>query len=173
MPWGEKTIIEHVLGIWLASGVEQTVVVVRPDDLALADACRRAAAEVVVPSVAPIDIKESVRFGLDHIAQHYQPSTTDAWLLSPADMPEIQVSTIDQVAKRFADCRSIVVPTFQGRRGHPVLFPWSMATQVGQLGENEGLNALVKRSECEEVETNDPGCVRDIDSPDDYRRLKP
>lgn len=172
MPWGETTIVEHVLGIWAASRIRRAVIVLRPDDQPLADACRRADVDLVVPPVAPVDMKQSVLFALDHISRRYQPLPSDAWLLAPADMPAIRVSTIDQVIERHHEYRGIVVPTFQGRRGHPVLFPWASAEQVGQLGENEGLNALVKRSRCDEVETDDPGCVRDIDFPEDYRRMQ-
>jgi molybdenum cofactor cytidylyltransferase len=172
MPWAKVTMIEHVLGIWTASPIRRAVVVVRPDDTPLADVCRRVDVDVVVPPVAPLDMKQSVRFALEHIAQHYRPSLRDSWLLAPADMPGIRVSTIDQVIARHQDQPQVViVPTFQGRRGHPVLFPWTLAEQVSQLDASEGLNALVKRSKREEVESHDPGCVRDIDSPDDYRRM--
>ena len=177
MPWGEMTMIEHVLEIWNASRIQRAIVVVRPDDDALKAVCQRANVDLVVPPVAPADMKQSVQFGLDHIARHFQPDLSDAWLLAPADMPGIRVSTIDQVIAHYAEYSGkgrsgIIVPTFNGKRGHPVLFPWSLSELVSQLGENEGLNALVKRSECEEVETHDPGCVRDIDSPDDYRRFQ-
>ena len=171
LPWAETTVIEHVLDVWTSSRIQRAVVVVRPDDLALADACRRVDVDIVVPPVAPADMKQSVLFGLDHISQRYQPLSSDAWLLAPADMPGIQVSTIDRVIARHQDHPGIIVPTFQGRRGHPVLFPWAVVEEVKQLGESEGLNALVKRSPCEEIETDDPGCVRDIDSPEDYRRM--
>ena len=177
MPWGEMTMIEHVFETWNASRIQRAIVVVRPDDEALTAVCQRADVDLVVPSVAPADMKQSVRFGLDHVARHFRPGSSDAWLLAPADMPEIRVSTIDQVIARHAEHvgtehPGIIVPTFKGKRGHPVLFRWPLSEQVSQLGETEGLNALVKRSKCEEVETNDPGCVRDIDSPDDYRRLQ-
>ena len=37
LPWGRTTVIEHVLGVWRASRVTHTVIVVHPDDKFLAE----------------------------------------------------------------------------------------------------------------------------------------
>ena len=125
MPWAGGTVIESVLAAWRASGVSHTVVIVHPDDRQLADLCRTSAVDVVLLDAPTADMKASVVAGLKFVAQRYEPSHTDAWLLCPADMPTIGAATIDRVLGAYRpDDPAIVVPTFQGVRGHPLLLPW-------------------------------------------------
>ena len=76
------------------------------------------------------------------------------------------------IAAHDAASPSIVVPTSDGRRGHPVLFPWLMAAEVPHLGPAEGLNVLVNRAQAIEVGWPDEDPLVDIDNPADYRRWR-
>ena len=60
LPWTGRPLIEHVLSEWRASRASRMIVVVHPDDVALADVCRGNEANVVVPEVPPPDMKSSV-----------------------------------------------------------------------------------------------------------------
>ncbi len=173
MPWQAATVIEAVLAAWRASAVDHVVVVVRPDDEALARRCRQAGADVVVPPWAPAQMKDSVAYGLRHIQSTYRPADADAWLLAPADMPKLPsaaISTLLRQSNHFPG--SILVPTFDGHRGHPVLFPWRLSQQVLQLPEDQGVNALLKTHHVVEVAVSQPGVLQDIDTPAEFARLK-
>jgi molybdenum cofactor cytidylyltransferase len=174
LPWGNATLVEQVLGQWRASGVSDVIVVVHPDDSELAELCRGAGAQVVVPDVPPPDMKSSVGHALAWIGALRVPTSDDAWLLAPADMPRLNAALIDFViANHQVAAPRIIVPTAAGRRGHPVLFPWSLAADVATLGENEGLNALLARSVVSEVAWGDASAFADVDDPADYERLRP
>ena len=69
LPWGERTIIEHVLGVWRASRVTQVVLIVHPQDARLAELGRGCGAVVVQPADAPREMKVSVQIGLAHVAR--------------------------------------------------------------------------------------------------------
>ena len=70
-----------------------------------------------------------------------------------------------------ADC--VIVPTYQARRGHPVLFPWSMAGELALLKSDEGVNALVNRAAVVEVEFPvSPEKMADVDTPMSQFRTK-
>ena len=171
MPWGASTVIEHVLGAWRASSVTRVVVVCPGDDLRAA--CAQCGADVAVPDAAPAEMKASVRFALDFVQRKYGPEVSDVWLLAPADMPRLSSRVIEQLLQRHdpGDPR-IVVPTRGERRGHPVLFPWPLASDVNRLAENEGVNALLARFTVRTMECDEPGILDDVDTPDDYRRLR-
>jgi len=173
MPWGASTVIEHVLGAWRASSVTRVVVVVCPGDDELRAVCARCGADVVVPEAAPAEMKASVRLALDFVQRRYGPEGSDVWLLAPADMPRLSSRVIEQLLQRHdpGDPR-IIVPTRGERRGHPVLFPWSLAGDVNRLAENEGVNALLARFAVRTMECDDPGILDDVDTQDDYRRLQ-
>lgn len=172
LPWGAGTVIESVIAAWRASGVSRCVVVVHPDDTELAEVCRAAGPEVVVAKSPPPDMKASVRCGLEFVAAAHRPAAGDAWLVAPADMPLLSASAIDLVlaAHRLAAPR-IVVPTHEGRRGHPVLFPWTLAAEVATLGEAEGLARLLHEHGVVEVESSERSILLDFDTPADYQAL--
>jgi len=173
LPLGEATLIEHVLGQWLGGGASHVVIVVHPADAELAAICRRAGAQTVVPDTPPAEMKVSVAHGLAAVAARFAPSSQDAWLLAPADMPRLSRALIDAcIARHDPASPRIVVPVYGGRRGHPVLFPWALADEVPKLSANEGLNALLQRHPPLEMSWPDDSALADIDSPEDYRRLR-
>ena len=67
LPWQGRTLIDHVLDVWKASEVTCTVIVVRADDTRLIDVCRRHDVHLVLPELAPAEMKISVQLALRHI----------------------------------------------------------------------------------------------------------
>jgi len=169
-----RALIEPVLTAWLASRVERVVVVVHPADEELAAVCAGYDVDVVRPAEPPPEMKDSVLCGLRHVAERYVPRDGDVWLLAPADMPSLSPSAIDRVlAAHEAESPAIVVPAHQGRRGHPVLFPWPLAAEVEGLAADEGINALLARHAVREVDCAAEDLLADIDTPaefDEWRR---
>lgn len=171
LPWGDSTVIETVLDAWRAGGIARIVVVVRPDDDELAARCEGAGASVVRPAVAPPDMKTSVSHALAAARRLYRPSDDDAWLLAPADMPLLSPAVIASLlAAHRPTSPQVLIPVVDGRRGHPILIPWRWASEVDELGENEGVNVLVARRPVREIPTQDVGIRVDLDTPEDYRR---
>lgn len=178
LPWGRSTMIEHVLGVWRESRVGHMVVVVHPLDAQLADVCAACGAQVVQPAIAPSEMKASVRVALEYVARS-EPRPTDAWLLAPADIPGLTVGTINALLDAYeasldkrVDPPRIWAPRCGTRRGHPVLFPWSLTAEVGQLAANEGVNVLLSRYPIEFVEAGQDSILEDMDTPEDYERLR-
>lgn len=173
LPFGRTTVIERVLAAWLGSGVSEVVTVVRQNDTELGAVCRAAGATVVVPVVDPPDMKASILAGLDFLQEHRQPSPLDCWLAAPADAPRMRTAVIDQLLRAFAGAgQGILVPTFRGRRGHPVLLPWALAAAVSALDTRQGINALLDQHQVTELELGDGTVLDDLDTPGDYRRLR-
>ena len=176
LPIGGRPLIEHTIAAWKASRVERVVVVVRGDDEALANCVRAAGAELCLPPAPPPDMKTSLAWGLAHIAEHYQPTVDDVWLVAPADMPGLSPRVIEALLAAEVPGR-ILIPTLAGRRGHPVLLPWPLAAEVSQLGPDEGLRDLVGRHDpllvaCDEVETQRETPFADLDTPAELARFR-
>jgi molybdenum cofactor cytidylyltransferase len=175
LPWRDSTVIEHLLAAWRDSRVDRIVVVVHPRDAGLADGCRTSGVDVVVPSAAPPEMKDSVACALEFLQAAESPDPSDAWLLAPADVPQLSSHVVDRLLDEYAALSSplsILVPTSAGRRGHPVLFPWPMAAEIDELGNDEGVNALLQRHPVREIDCGASGVPDDLDTPDDYRRLR-
>jgi CTP:molybdopterin cytidylyltransferase MocA len=172
LPWGESTLLEHVLSAWSASRVAAVVLVAHRDDDELIERARRTGAQVVVPEVPPPDMKQSVVAGLAWVEEYFQPQASDAWLVAPADFPSLSSEMIDRLLAHHDPSRpAILVAAHEARRGHPVLFPWPLAEAVSTLSPGEGLDALLARHEVRLVECGPQAVAGDIDTPDDYRRL--
>jgi molybdenum cofactor cytidylyltransferase len=170
LPWKTGTVIEQVLATWQASSVNRILVVLRQDQQPLIRICERWGVEVVVPEEPPAEMKRSVQAALGHIKQRYQPADEDVFLLAPADMPRLPTELIDRllVMHQLRDPR-IVVPVFRGRRGHPVLIPWGLSTEVLTLGPEQGVNSLLERNRLRTLQVDDSACLQDLDNPVDYR----
>ncbi len=178
LPWGDSTLVQHVVCNWRASRVEQVIVVLHPDDREIAQHCPGALAAVCEP--APAEMKDSIRFGLRVAEEMFQAAPPDAWLVAPADMPAIAPEVINTMLAAFehslgqpSSSPRIWVAHHAGRRGHPALFPWALAAEVATLGPHEGLKALVERYPVEFVEVDSGGIFADVDTPEDYERHRP
>jgi molybdenum cofactor cytidylyltransferase len=177
LPWGDATVIEHVLATWRASSVDRVVVVVDPRDEPLARLCAQCGVQVVVPEVPPAEMKDSVLLGLAW-AETQNPAGDDAFLVAPADMPGLAGGVIDRLIDAHVRSVSegggptIRVPRYGAKRGHPVLFPWPLAAEVARLGADEGLNVLLERHGVEDVDVAAAEIAGDFDTPDDYDRLR-
>ena len=174
LPWGTSTLVEHVLHVWQSSQVDVVVVVARADDGQLLDVLSRYDVHTVCPPSAPAEMKHSVQYGLQYLRDQFAPADEDRWLLSPADTPMITPSHINLVldAARSDRRSQIVIPVCDGRRGHPVAFPWPMARLVLALRDDEGVNAVVRRHAVWECRVADAGILQDVDCPDEYLRLR-
>ena len=81
---------------------------------------------------------------------------------------------VESVARAWAVSRpAVLVPTHEGRRGHPTIFARRLATELPTIPENHGLNWLVAlhKDEVEELELGRPEVLVDLDTPEDYREL--
>lgn len=99
-------------------------------------------------------------------------SNTDGWLITLADMPWIQATTISALASRLQNGASIVAPRYQGRRGHPVGFCSRWFQPLSELRGDKGARNLIAENpdSVDFVTTADAGILRDIDYPDDLYR---
>lgn len=173
LPWGGGLVIDAVLSAWLASSVDEVAIVVRVDDVALQDRCRRFAVRLVTAD-SPPDMRASIELGLDEIESRCSPTAGDVWLLAPADIPDLSSASIDVVLQAHDGSNpQILAATYAGRRGHPALFPWSMAAEVRALDPSEGVNALMDRRGWRGVETATSTKPQDIDTPGEYERHRP
>ena len=173
LPWRSSTVLQTVLETWSQSEVDRTVLVVRAVDQDLAAIGRGCGADVVVAHSPPPEMKDSVRLALDYVRQQYGLDQTAWWLLSPADNPCLDVAVVNRVCRACAASDAeIVVASHAGKGAHPVALVWPLADEVAGLAKGEGVSALLNRHRVERVDVDDPGVLEDLDTPEDYDRLR-
>ena len=94
-------------------------------------------------------------------------ATPDAqgWLILPADLPLIQVSTLLKVAMALSE-HEVVTPCYQGQQGHPVGFGLGCRAALSQLRGDQGARSVLAHHEVYRVAVDDDGCVLDVDTVD-------
>lgn len=175
LPIGGTTVIARVVASLREGGVALVVVVTPPRDAPgagiLIDEAENASAVVVVALERPADMRASFALGLARLGDGPQPSTV---LLAPADSAGISARLVAQVVACARDqMHSIVIPTFEGRRGHPIALPWARCVESHALPPGVGLNALVALHAADvlELPVAEAGALADLDTPEDYERL--
>jgi molybdenum cofactor cytidylyltransferase len=97
-----------------------------------------------------------------------------AVLVALADHPAVTTDAIKFVIETYArEGARFVVPTWQGRGGHPVLVDLSYREELLHLDETRGLRGLMEAhaAEVARVEVDCPYVARDMDTWEDYRAL--
>lgn len=175
LPWEGTTVIERVLTVLDHPAVAARCVVVRANDELLAKTVRRAGGLVLHPPVDPPDMRASVSFALEAIEREFSPCEKDGWLLVPADHPVLDRRLIETLIVTWErDRPPILVPLAGHRRGHPTLFRWSLAREVASIPADLGLNWLLSEHarEVSELPVEGDATLTDLDTPEDYERLR-
>jgi molybdenum cofactor cytidylyltransferase len=158
LPLGAKTVIERSIegmyGIvsrilvvvgWQAERIQQALA---PYDKV----------EIVVNQRFRAGMFSSVKAGL---AQVHAPSV----FLLPGDCPLI---TADIYARMLAVVGDILVPTFEGERGHPVLLRSVLIPEILSRPDDSTLRQYIDCKGCVFVEMDDDSILYDMDTPEDY-----
>jgi molybdenum cofactor cytidylyltransferase len=178
LPYGDTCVLGAVVAALERGGANSIALAVRPDDLEL---CRWAEGRGLLVGRNPEPERgmlSSVLVGIDAlggIARWAAGRREGPLLVCPADLPALTATTVRRLleAMREGRCR-LAVPTWEGRRGHPLAVGPERVAEIAALDPAVGLRALLERhpEELLELPVEDPGCVLDVDAPEDYERLR-
>ncbi len=169
LPWTDRqTVIEHILTQLLLAKVEHTTVVTghRANDVRLL-AARLGADAIYNPDYASGEMLSSLKAGL--LAQ---PPHISAALVVLGDQPRIQARIVAQVLAAYAEgAGEIVAPSYQMRRGHPILIDRRYWQDILNLPADGAPRDVIDRYKDRTgyVTVDTDSVLRDIDTPDDYR----
>lgn len=135
-----------------------------------ATATRLAAAERL--ALVPVeDPREGMGASLRAAAKAIPDDAAGVFVLL-GDMPAIDPVTPRRLAQAFKAPNDIVVPTYLGRRGHPVLFGAAWFPALRALSGDEGARALLENAGAQltRIPVEDAGIHLDVDRPEDLVR---
>ncbi len=89
------------------------------------------------------------------------------------DIPLVLPSTVSTLVTKARTCPDCVIcPTFEGRRGHPVLLPARLRPRILEWHGDGGLKALLAAEPpFLEVETADANILFDVDTQEAYEEM--
>jgi molybdenum cofactor cytidylyltransferase len=175
LPLGDRTVIEHVIAALKAGGAGGVVVVIGPHVPELIPLAEAAGADVCRLAEPTPDMRATVERGLAWLEEHTLRHP-EAFLLVPADHPTLDAAVVRELCDAFRGdpSRSILIPTHGGRRGHPALVAWRHVAGIRALPADRGINSYFREhaSEVREVPVASAAVLADLDTPEDYARLK-
>ncbi|MGD0917936.1 MAG: molybdenum cofactor cytidylyltransferase [Thermodesulfobacteriota bacterium] len=166
LPWGRKTVLEHCFETLLRSKVQELVIVLGVRNKGKRNLFRGREVKVVTNPHSEGGMSTSIRMGLRavHLNSH-------GILIALGDQPLLRTRTINALIGAFAQEKGkIIVPSFRGRKGHPVIFHKRYKKELLRLRGDVGGRSVIERhpEEVRLVRTKSEGVVKDIDTWGDY-----
>jgi molybdenum cofactor cytidylyltransferase len=168
-----RSFVERVVGTLLAAGLTDVVVVTGSShpfvEVVLEDAGLLRRPRLIRNPDPGAGQLSSLLAGLDAI-----PEASEGVLVTLVDVPMVSAATVRAVISAWLDRRApIVRPAIGDRHGHPVIFDRRVFAALRAAPLDEGAKRVVRDHEValENVPVADEGCLMDVDTPDDYRRL--
>jgi len=165
---GGRPLIAHVLDRIRAAGIDRIAVVLGRDVEDVRRAVDLSRERIVVNRAPERGMGSSLAAALASL-----PADIDGVLVFHVDMPSLRPETIRSVVDRAERGARIAAPLCAGRRGFPVYFRRSdidrlLPTIAGDVGARRYLAEHEDALDLAPVD--DPGCLADIDRPDDLLR---
>jgi molybdenum cofactor cytidylyltransferase len=169
LAFGGKTFVECCVDNLLASRAGEVVVVTGHRE----EEVRRALAGRPVRFVQNPDYRSgmssSIKRGVQAIADDRR-----ACLIALVDQPQIGTDIVNHVIGAYEKSGPlIVIPTYRGRNGHPVLLDLKLKDEILAMDSEQGLRQVVHAHapDTVRVEVHTDAVLLDFDFPEDYKRI--
>lgn len=158
-----EPLLDWTLWSLIDAGVTKVVVVTGPGDPL------RTARRLGDPQVKVVVNPDPSRGMFSSIQEGLATVTGDPILVMPADMPFVSSGTVAELMTACRERQRVVVPVFNEKRGHPIVFPAALrAAVVNARPESTLKDALGASLNMRfEMAVGDAGVLRDVDVPAD------
>ena len=168
---GGKPLVRHCVEALTASNLRELIVVTGKDSDGVKAALEPFAVTFIHNPQFAEGLSSSLNRGLGTV-----PADAEGVLICLGDMPLVDVKTVNQLVATFdpAEHRSICVPTFEGKRGNPVLWGRQHFKALSSLAGDQGGKRLMDSlgDEIFEVAVSSKGILLDVDTPDALQEIK-
>ena len=168
LPYQGRPFLEHLLDVAKHPSIGVRRVVLGPDAEIISSQVSLSPQEVVINNEWERGQISSIQAAI-----HSLPAGTEGILLCPVDHPLISSSLVNDLIESFEKTRApVVIPLFEGRRGHPVIFASRLYDELLKAPEDKGARAVVwaHAHEICEVSTTEEGCVLNLNDPEAFQK---
>jgi molybdenum cofactor cytidylyltransferase len=171
MPWDETTVLGQVIRTFKLAGLEDIMVITGGDRDKVEELIDNSVRMLFNANYAEGEMLSSIQAGLTGVGPE-----TEAVLIGLGDQPQVQERSVRMVMKEYRRSRaSLVVPSYQMRRGHPWLVARPHWKKILGMHPPESPRDFLNRhaDDIYYVEVDDSGILKDLDTPEDYLKSKP
>lgn len=166
LPFHDTTMIENVIANVSASSVESTLIILGTEKDRLIEVIKKTTATYCYNDNYKEGMLSSVKCGFQNLSLDIK-----AVLVFQGDQPYITSDVINRVIEAYKSSgKGIVMPVYNGKRGHPLMIDRKYWNYIEKLEMSEGLRALAYKfsEDVLEVETDCQGILRDFDTYEEY-----
>ena len=112
-------------------------------------------------------IASSIKMGLNHLSEK-----TETFFICLGDMPLVNHNIYNQLIKSKGN-KKIIVPTYKGQLGNPVLFDKSMKDNIMNISGDTGAKKILElnKDKILNLEINDQSITKGFDTQDNFNLL--
>ena len=109
----------------------------------------------------------SIKAGLNHLSKN-----TESFFICLGDMPMVNSDIYNQLIKS-RNQKDILIPTYNGQQGNPVLFNKSMKEKIASIKGDAGAKKILElnKDKALNLEINSQSIVRGFDTKEDFNFL--
>ena len=168
LPFGNVTVLQSCLHYLRTGGVEEIVVVAghRADEVQAQ--LHYSDVRLALNDDPTSEMGTSIVRGVEQLTPQ-----TACVLIALVDHPAVPPQVVATLIHQWQLGARLVIPTWKGRGGHPVLIDSSYRSELLALDQDRGLKSLfaTHASEVMRLAVDSPYVARDMDTWDDYREL--
>jgi molybdenum cofactor cytidylyltransferase len=173
LPWNGLTVLESVLR--LAKGVELAPIVVvsgafQNETHTILAKYAPEVEEIHNSSFAQLEMFHSLKMGVAALMHRCA-----AAVIFLGDQPQIESHVVTQLITYFGQKKSrIIIPSFQMHRGHPIIIHHDLFPDILAMPDDGNLRVFLDnhKQDIGYVVVNTASILQDMDSPEDYDRIK-
>ncbi|MBI5205699.1 MAG: nucleotidyltransferase family protein [Nitrospirae bacterium] len=162
----DKPAIRYCLDAIIAAGVIDIVVVLGQNGNKIREAINNLPVSIVLNTNPESEMVESVKIGIQKIA-----GTATGILVCLSDHPLVSLNTFRELINSHGrEPDKILIPVFNGKNGHPGLFPKNI---LNEIFSGINLRELIRKNSDRTrlINVADEGVVLDMDTIADYRKI--
>jgi molybdenum cofactor cytidylyltransferase len=172
LPYQGRPFLEHLLDVTIHPKIGARRVVLGKDAEPISSAVQLTPNEIVINERWEEGQLSSIQAAIRSL-----PAGTDGMLLLLIDHPLISSALVNDLIEAFYRPHSpgetrIVLPTFRGQRGHPVIFSSSLYQELLSAPLDKGARAVVwaHAGDVLEMPTTEQGCILNLNDPETLKR---
>jgi molybdenum cofactor cytidylyltransferase len=174
LPWGRETVFEHCFNTLLRSKAGEIIVVLSKQNEEMKERFKKRSASAT--KKVKVTFNRYYKRGMStsiHKGLLVMDPRSEGILISLGDQPFLKTRTINVLLRAFQQRKGgIVVPSFQGMKGHPVIFHRMFRKELLKLrGDTGGKPILLKYSKLiKTLPVRSEGVIKDIDTREAYQQ---
>jgi molybdenum cofactor cytidylyltransferase len=169
LPYRGSTFLEHLIEVTRHPRVGILRIVLGAGAEVIRDTLRLEEASVVIND----EWEKGQLSSIQAAVRSLSAAGTEGMILCPVDHPLVSASLVARLIEEFdSSGKLVVLPTYQGRRGHPLIFRASLYDELLEASAEVGARQVVwaHQEEVLEVATDEEGIILNLNDPETLRK---